>query len=145
MHVTGKPVVMLAESSVTNGGTVTARVDTLGFKQLTLIVRQSTSDTTSHSLSTVKLGQGDVTNSTSATDITKFVGGGAGGFTIPAADASNPQVYMFNVDLRGKSRYIFLTLTPQTTQTFTAVALLTKGENIKNTASDYSIAALIEG
>jgi len=140
-----KPVVMLAETSLTNGASSTSRIDTLGYKRLTLVLRQSTSNSTSNKLATCKLSEADVTSSSSATSITEFVGGGTGGFTIPAADASNPQIYEFNVDLLGRKRYLFLEVSPVTTQTLTAVGLLFRGEQNIATAAGLGIAALIEG
>jgi hypothetical protein len=145
MFNTRKPVFMLAESSLTNGASATARIDTLGYKYLELFLRQSTSNSTSNKLATCKLSEADVTSSTSATAITKFVGGGAGGFTIPAADTANPQAYSFQIDLRGRKRYIFLEVSPVTTQTFTAVGALGRAEQNLQTAAHLGTALFVEG
>ena len=137
------PVISLAEASVTNAGSATARVDTRGYSRLSLILRQSTSNGVTNNLSVCKLSEGSDTNITSSTNITGFVGDTS--FTIPDADTSNPQVYVFNLDLRGRQRYIYLTASPLTTQTFTAVWLLHRAKETPVTAAQTGVALLIEG
>lgn len=145
MNPQPKTVSMLAPTSLTNGASATGRIDTLGFKFLDLTVFQTTSNSTSNKLATCKLTEADVTSSSSASSITAFVGGGTGGFTIPAADATNPQLYDFRVDLRGRKRYIFIEVSPVTTQTLYALGKLHKGEQPPVDATAEGIALLVEG
>lgn len=138
-----KAVMVLAPTSTTNGATATGTLDCVGYDWLTLDVFQTTSNTPTNNLSTCKLSEGDDTNT--FTDITALVGDGAGGFTIPNADSSNPQLYKFNLDLRGRKRYLKLTLTPLTTQTLMALANLGRGEIAPTTATRAGTALLVEG
>ena len=140
-----KAVLALATTSVTNAGTATGVVDTLGFSRLSLDVLQTTSNNTTNNLSVCKLSESDTTDATNYSDITKFVGDGAGGFTVPAADTSNSQLYKFNLDLKGRKRYIKFTGSPVTTQSLTAIANLTRGENDPITAATAGVALLVEG
>ena len=140
-----KAVLALATTSVTNAGTATGVVDTLGYSRLSLDVLQTTSNAVTNNLSVCKLSESDTTDATNYSDITKFVGDGAGGFTIPAADTSNSQLYKFNLDLKGRKRYIKFTGSPVTTQSLTAIANLTRGENDPITAATAGVALLVEG
>ncbi len=142
----GKGVLVLAGQSLTNGESVTTRIDTLGYDFLTLNINQTSTAASSNKLGTCKLSHGATTTAASATAITALVGGGAGGFTIPAAptNTSVANVIKMNVDLRGKQRYLFLELSPLTTMTLTAFGELQRGEQAGN-ATVQGLAALVEG
>lgn len=140
-----KAVLVLATTSLTNGATGTGSVDCMGFDKLSLDILQTTSNNTTNKLATCKLSESDTTDATNFSDITAFVGGGAGGFTVPAADTSNSQLYKLNVDLRGRKRYIKLSVSPVTTQSLTAIANLTKAEQQPVSAANAGVALLVEG
>ncbi len=145
MNPATKAVLVLATTSLTNGATGTGSVDTLGFDFLSLDVLQTTSNNTTNNLSVCKLSESDTTDATNYSDITAFVGDGAGGFTVPAADTSNSQLYKFNLDLRGHKRYIKFTGSPVTTQSLTAIANLSKAEQAPVDATGAGVALLVEG
>jgi hypothetical protein len=112
-----KSVYGLLGTGVTNGATVTARIDRLGFDHLSLDLVMGTADVVSNSPSVLKFTEGDTTVLTNASAVTELTGGTAtGNFTIPAADTANPNAYRFNIDLRGRKRYLFLSVSPRTTQ-----------------------------
>jgi hypothetical protein len=140
-----KAVLALATTSVTNAGTATGSIDVMGYDRLSLDVLQTTSDDTTNNLSVCKLSESDTTDATNYSDITAFVGDGTGGFTIPAANTSVSQLYKFNLDLRGRKRYIKLTASPVTTQSITAIGNLTRGEQDPMTATNAGVALLVEG
>lgn len=145
MNPNTKAVLVLATTSLTNGATGTGSVDTLGYDFLSLDVLQTTSNAVSNKLSVCKLSESDTTDATNYSDVTEFVGGGAGGFTVPNADTSNSQLYKMNMALRGRKRYIKLTASPVTTQSITAIANLSKGEQDPVTATNAGVAVLVEG
>jgi hypothetical protein len=92
----------------------------------------------------LKLGQSD-TNSAFA-DITAFVGGGSGGFTIPTTSltgASN--IVRFNLDMRGKKRYLQVSATPVAASVVCSVARLGKGDVGPVSAAEVGVAAVISG
>ena len=145
MRIQPKMNIDLKESSVTNAGTATAAIDTLGFKHLALLLTQSTSNNTTNKVSVCKLSESDTTDATNYSDIAAFVGGGAGGWTIPAASTTATEKYQFHVNLLGRKRYIKLTVSPVTTQTFSLASVLTTGEQPPVTAAGASVDAFVEG
>lgn len=145
MYRQTKAVLAIMPASFTNGATATGMIDTLGYDQLNLDIIQATSNAVTNNLSVCKLAEADVTTISSASDITEFVGDGAGGFTVPNADTSDPQLYKLNVDLRARKRYLFLSLSPVTTQILGAVANLDKGKEAPISATDANVAVLVEG
>lgn len=109
--------VALSPVSATAGETLTSLViDTLGFDYVSIDLLMTTANVVSNKPTTLKLQEGDTTSSYA--DITAFVGGGTGGFTIPSANtATTTAPYArFNVDTRGRKRYLQLLVSPATTQ-----------------------------
>lgn len=145
MQPASKAAIMLAPTSLTNGATGTGQVDTMGFDFLSIDVFQTTSNNVTNNLSVCKLSESDTTDATNFSDVTKFVGDGVGGFTVPNADTQNNQLYKMNMDLRGRKRYIKFTASPVTTQTIGATANLFKAEQLPVVAADAGVAALVEG
>jgi|GEM_PF-1591250 len=123
--------------SASAGGTVTSQtIDTIVNNSkahyLTIPVWSTTADVVSDCPSVLKLQEADVTNTSSFADIVAFVGGTATsatvGFVIPNdVTASTQQVkYVFNVNLLGRKRYLRMLVSPQTSQTFIATAILSR-------------------
>jgi hypothetical protein len=140
-----KTVVLLEPATTpTNAATSTARLDTLGFDWATIDVVMGTSNATTKP-TTLKISEGDGTVAASASDITKFVGGGAGGFTIPAMDTAAATTVKFNIDLRPRKRYLFVTLAPASVHNTAVIANLAKGEKAPITATLAGVNALVEG
>lgn len=143
-----KSVLMLASTSVTNGATATALLDTLGFRRVTLDVNMTTADSTTNVMTTLKLSESDDTVATNYVDITKFTGGtNSGNFTMPTPSTTTNQanLYKFSIDLRGRKRYLKVTATPPTTQTITIWAVLHRAEKAPATAAEAGGVGLIEG
>lgn len=137
----------LQTTSATAGATVTAILDTLGYDFAAIDVIATTSNAASNNPSVLKLAEADDTNATSFADITAFVGDGSGGFTVPSsntATASN-SLYTFNVDCRHRKRYLKLSISPLTTQSFTALAQLHRGEVSPTSATDVNALAVVSG
>lgn len=139
-----KPVLVLNDTGVTNGETATANIDTKGYEWLSLSVFMSTSNDTTNNPSTLKLSESDDTEATNFSDITKFKGDDSDGFTIPAAVTSGNWITQFNVDLRGRKRYLKLTVTPVTTQQVTALANMGLADEAPVDAAG-EVKAVVEG
>ncbi len=99
----------------------------------------------------LKVSHGATTTAASASDITKLVGGTATsttvGYVIPYAQTTSTlaaKALKFNVDCRGKQRYLFLTVSVATTQTITAFGELGRGEQVGDIASQ-GLVGLVEG
>lgn len=114
-------------ATVTNGGTGTFIVDTKGFGAAQIIVAPSAGSGATNVPTVLKLEQGDTTSAFGA--LAGYEGGATNGFTIPTAIATAAtavQPYVLNVDLRGKKRFLKLSVSPQTTVTYAFVANLSR-------------------
>ena len=120
-----KQTIMISPASFTNGATASGNVDTRGFDYVEIDLIMATADVVSNIPSVLKLSEADVTDVTSFANISGAVGGTD--FTI-AASTSVANGYKFCVDLRGRKRYIKLSVSPRTTQISGAVANLGRGE-----------------
>lgn len=137
--------VVINDTGVTNGETATGNIDTLGYDWLTLDVFMSTSNDTTNNPSVLKLTESDDTVVTNFAAITKFTGDNASGFTIPAAVTSGNWLFKFNVDCRGRKRYLKLSVTPVTTQQVTAIANLGVGDEAPATTATGDMKGVAEG
>ncbi len=119
-----------APTGATNGETLTATVDTLGYDHVAINLLMSTANVVSNKPSTLKIDESD--DNTTFTAITALTGGSAGNtssnFVIPSADTTNPNILRFNVDTRARKRYLKLTVSPRTTQNVIMDARLSRAE-----------------
>lgn len=133
-----KTVVSLLGTGVTAGATVTANIDTLGCRGfLSIDLVSGTANVVSNTFTTLKLSQADTTDATNFADVSGFVGGTD--FTIANANTSTPDIRRFEVDLRGRKRYIKLTASPRTTQEMVMVARLSHKESGVDSATDAGV------
>jgi len=136
--------VVLSPASYTNGATAAANLDTKGYDFVSICLAASTSNDATNNFSTLKLAESDDTETTNFADITAFVGDGTGGFTVPSALTTGSQAFQFDVDLRGRKRYLRLSVTPLTTQVLSAVAALFKGD-VTPIAAAGNVELLVQG
>lgn len=115
-------------TGVTNGATVTANIDRLGYDFVALAAVFGTSNVVSNNPSTLKIGESDITDATGFSDITALVGDGVGGFVVANANTSVEHHWQFNIDCRVRKRYLRLTATPVTTQAIAYIAALGKAD-----------------
>lgn len=139
-----KTIVAVNAVSKTNGATASGIIDTLGFDFATIDIIATTADVVSNKPTVCKLQEADDTNATSFADISAFSTP-----TIPNANTAATAVlqnnYKFNVDLRARKRYLQAVYSPQTTQTVTVVANLSRGEQAPVTAAKANAMTLVEG
>jgi hypothetical protein len=125
--------------SVTNGGTAAGLlIDTkpggVSYDFCHIQVMASTANVVSNTLSVLKLEQADTTDSTNLADLS--VGGTD--FTIATnayTTTTNQNIWSWNVDLRGRKRYLKVSASPQTTMVIGAGAALHRGSQAPNTAA----------
>ena len=131
-----KTIPMFQGLTMISAGTVFGCVDTKGFSHAAIDLVAGTGEAASTAVTTLRLCENDSSAMTAYTDgtpITAFVGAAAvstsAGFVLPALSTTKQNVYRFNVDLRGRKRYIGLNFAP-TKQTVgvSASALLFRGE-----------------
>lgn len=140
-----KTIVAVNGVSKASGATASGVIDTLGYDWATIDIIATTADVVSDGPTVVKLQEADVTNASSFADITAF----ATPATIPNANTAATAVlqnnYKFNVDLRGRKRYLQPIYSPQTTQTVTIIANLGRAEQSPVTAAKANCMTLTEG
>ncbi len=115
---------------VDNAAFTTAAIDTKGFKQLTFIVFLGALDI---AISALSVRHSDASNMGSPATLST----GGTDFTLPIATDDNT-VLQFNVDLRGKRRYLDIEITggDGAAGTYlTAIAELSRGEETPGTAA----------
>ncbi len=113
------------DENLTSSQTHSPVIDTLGFGHVSIDVvfeKVAAAGTNSAVATVLKLQQGD---GTTYSDITAFVGGGSGGFTIPnPANTTSDNDIRFDIDLKGQSgRYLRVLATGQATGSIYTVAL----------------------
>jgi hypothetical protein len=120
-------------------------IDTLGFKVASIDVafeKVAAAGTNSAVALVLKLQHGDSTSSYS--DLTGYVGGTS--FTIPTpANTTSDVVVRFDVDLRGKKRYLKVVATGNATGSVYSVARLGKPEDGPDTATEKGASVAIVG
>jgi hypothetical protein len=129
-------------STVTSAaGTATLTIDTLGYDYASVdvvVAVGAVEAATSPILKALSLYQYDNTATTAAVYTV----------TAPAANdavTNQPSVVRFDVDLRGKQRYLVVDATPETTLPTTIVARLGKGEKGPESAADKGVLAKYSG
>ena len=137
-----KSALLIGPVSKTNGATAEGYVDCKGFKFASIVLAGSASNTASNNCSVLKVTEGDTT--TASTAITALTGDGEGGFTIANASTVASVVAKFNIDLRGRKRYLRLTASPTTTQILSATCELHKAEIAPDSAEEAGADNLVE-
>jgi hypothetical protein len=141
-HVAASKSVQKAETSVALTATHSVEIDTLGFNHASIDVLFSpyTSATGPTTAATVlRVAQSDVSGS-GQVNVTGMVGGTD--FTVAAgstATASVGYAHRFDVDLRGKKRYLTVYATPASTCGVITTARLSKGEAGPVSATDKGV------
>lgn len=145
-----KYVVALKQQSATNGETLTSdNIDTLGFKEVAIIVHGTTSNNATNNPSVLKVQESDTTDATNFADITALVGDGASGFTIPNSPTATTTapfaVLHVNRQPGNRKRYLRVLLTPVTTQTYSVIAAMGRAEELPNSATEQNVAVAANG
>lgn len=140
-HAAGTKSVNKFSASVAASATYTHVIDTLGYKYASIDVIFSPYTASNVSIANVlRVGDADTAGGT-PTNISGLVGGTD--FAIAATGASTGAdvgaTARFNVDLRGRRRFLTVTVTPSTTVAVITNARLSKGENHASTASEANV------
>lgn len=135
-HAAGMKSVSKVTTGVAASATFTHEIDTLGFKYASIDVVFSpfTAATASYA-SVLKVQESDTAGSNQA-DVTGLsITAGAGSTT----GANVGAVARFNVDLRGRKRYLTVTTSPGNTVAIASNARLSKGEQHAVTATESGV------
>ena len=124
-HLSGSKSVTKAAASVAASATHSHEIDTLGFKYAAIdVVYSPFTAATAAYASVLKVQESDTSGSGQADVSGLSVTAGAGSTTGAAVGA----VARFNVDLRGRKRYLTVVTSPGNTVAVVSSARLSKGE-----------------
>lgn len=148
-----KLAAMIVPQTVTNAGTLTGLLDTKGFDFVSIDLL-SESQAATNVPTVMRIGESDTAPTAFAdcTVITNFVGGTATstsvGFVIPTpvtltSAGVNTYSVKFNIDLRGRKRYLAIEFSPITTHTLSVNANLHRGDEMPDSAADANVQALV--
>lgn len=145
-HVEATKSVSKAEASVAAGATHSVEIDTLGFAHASIDVLFSPyTAAQSAGASVLRLAQSDTSGSGQA-NISGMVGGTD--FTVAAGSTTGASVgysHRFDVDLRGKQRYLTVYATPPGACAVVTNARLSKGVAGPVSASEKGVASKVSG
>jgi len=140
-----KVVAELPTAAVGATATATLTIDTIGYDHASVtVIRASNASTVFANV--VKVEESD--DNSSYSNVTALVGGGAGGFSIPAVSAagtSSAAVLKLDIDTKAKKRYLKVSYTPGASATVAIVGRLGRGEESPVSASDAGVIGLIKG
>lgn len=139
-----KVVAELPSAAVGSTATATLTIDTLGYDHASVTVLRAGNATTVFA-NVLKVEESD--DNSSYSNVTALVGGGTGGFTIPAASSSTSttNIIKMDIDCKAKKRYLKVSYTPGVSATVGIVARLGRGEVAPVTASEANVAAIVKG
>jgi hypothetical protein len=142
-----KTVASIGTADTATDATFAHTIDTLGYDYASVdVVFEAGTASTQDLALALSLSQSDVDAATSYSTITEFVGGGSGGFTIPTSMSSTASnVARFNLDLRGKKRYLKVSATPADDSVVCSVARLGKADVGPANASEAGVAVQVSG
>ena len=136
--------VMIAAISKSSGATATGYVDTRGWDEVAVDIQMDSQASTTSNPSLLSLTESEDTVVSNASAISAFTGDATNGFTVGPADSVLPYITRLNVDLRGRKRYLHLTINPTgTTGIVSAHAVLGKAGD--STISRAAIKQVVDG
>lgn len=110
-----KTIPMLEGLTMSSAGSMFGCIDTKGFAHLGINLIAGSAEAAVTAATVLRLCENDASAMTAYADgspITQFVGAAAistsAGFVLPCVSSTKQNVYRFNVDLRGRKRYIGL-------------------------------------
>lgn len=138
-----KVVAELPTAAVGATATATLTIDTRGWDHCSLaVVRASNASTVFAGV--VKVEESD--DNSAYSNVTALVGGGAGGFSIPAVSNTNAAAILkMDIDTKAKKRYLKVSYTPGASATVAIVGRLGRGEEAPVSASDAGVIGLVKG
>ena len=139
-----KVLATLPTAAVGATATSTLTIDRLGYDHVSVsAIRASNASTVFASV--LKVEESDASGS-GYSDVTALVGGGAGGFSIPAVtDTDAAAIVKLDIDARAKKRYLRVSMTPGASATLAIVAGLSKAEESPSTVGEKGVIGHVVG
>lgn len=144
IHAQNDKVVAALPVGVTaSNETATMTIDTVGYDHASVTVMRASNAATTFA-SVLKVEESD--DNSSYSNVTALVGGGAGGFAIPAVSATGSvSVVKLDVDTKARKRYLKVSMTPSTAVNVAMSARLSRGEVAPSTAAEAGCIGWVKG
>jgi hypothetical protein len=138
-----KVVAEVPSAAVGATATATLTIDTIGFDHASVTVLRASNASTVFA-SVIKVEESD--DNSAYTNVTALVGGGTGGFTIPAVSSTSAtSILKMDIDTRAKKRYLKVSYTPGATATVAITARLGRGEESPISNTDAGVIGRVVG
>lgn len=138
-----KVVAELPTAAVGSTATATLTIDCLGYDHASVTVLRASNASTVFA-NAVKVEESD--DNSSYSNVTALVGGGTGGFSIPAvSNTSVTSVLKMDIDTRAKKRYLKVSYTPGASATVAIVGRLGRAEESPVSNSDAGVIGRVVG
>ena len=138
-----KVVAELPAAAVGATATASLTIDTIGYDHASVTVLRASNASTVFA-NAVKVEESD--DNVSYTNVTALVGGGVGGFSIPAVGNTNAAaVLKMDIDTRAKKRYLKVSYTPGASANVAIVGRLGRAEESPVSASDAGVIGRVVG
>jgi hypothetical protein len=138
-----KVVAEVPSAAIGATATATLTIDTIGFDHASVTVLRASNASTVFA-SVIKVEESD--DNSAYTNVTALVGGGTGGFTIPAVSSTSAtSILKMDIDTRAKKRYLKVSYTPGATATVAITARLGRGEESPVSSTEAGVIGLVVG
>lgn len=138
-----KVVAELPTAAVGATATATLTIDTRGYDHASVTVLRASNASTVFA-NVVKVEESD--DNSSYSNVTALVGGGTGGFSIPAvSNTSTAAILKLDIDTKAKKRYLKVSYTPGASATVAIVGRLGRAEESPTTNSEAGVIGRVVG
>jgi hypothetical protein len=138
-----KVVAEVPAAAIGSTATASLTIDTIGYDHASVTVLRASNASTAFA-NVIKVEESD--DNLSYSNVTALVGGGTGGFSIPAvSNTSVTSVLKFDIDARAKKRYLKVSYTPGVTATVAIVGRLGRAEESPASNSDAGVIGRVVG
>jgi hypothetical protein len=144
IHAQNSKVLFSLDTSTTaSSGTANLVIDRLDYDYADVVVARASNSATTFA-SVLKVQESD--DNSTYTDITAFVGGGTGGFTIPTVtDTTSVSAVKIGIDCRNRKRYLKVLVTPSTAVNVAIEARLSRGHIGPSSATAAGVLSIVNG
>jgi hypothetical protein len=138
-----KVVAEVPSAAIGATATATLTIDTIGYDHASVAVLRASNASTVFA-NAIKVEESD--DNSTYTNVTALVGGGTGGFTIPAVSSTSAtSILKMDIDTRAKKRYLKVSYTPGATATVAITARLGRGEESPISNTDAGVIGRVVG
>jgi hypothetical protein len=140
-----KVVAEVPAAAVGATATATLTIDTIGYDHASVTVLRASNASTVFA-NAVKVEESD--DNVSYSNVTALVGGGAGGFSIPAVTAAgtaSAAIMKMDIDTKAKKRYLKVSYTPGASANVAIVARLGRPEESPVSSADAGVIGRVVG